>query len=310
MAYLFFLAGFGWQWEQGSATMTAQLRPKPIEFIGTNRTKSWNVDIHGFVDRIAQSLVDRLFGVEGQTAFCGADGNCAVESVRWSRQNCQPDPAARLICRRRRPEMLVIACAQTLYPTLLKKLGRAALLLPLPDETDAKGVADAISAQFAALIGIKDFLINLPRNILAPYMPYHNFQHIGSYPIAAEVQADWEGFESLMRSYHGLLHDPSFRNARRGYMIGAYKLDTRVGFQRDRLHKHDAPIGSDSRVDRYHLLNAYHTYGLPIVPHLRFDVSAHDGKRVGHSFVDVLTGKCSDAEISHLDISPDDRHTG
>lgn len=290
--------------------VTAMSRPRPVEVLGVNRTKNWNAAPRLFVDRVVQSLVARLFGDQGQTAFCNPDGTCVVGEGRWSRANCQPNPSAKLICRNTRPEMVIIVCAESLYSTLFDRLGRAVLLLPICNDASAADVAVAIKDTLSVVTQIKDFLINLPRNVLSPFIPDYNFQRLGPYTIAEDAQRDWTNFESIMRAYHEKLYDGSFRNPRRRYMVGAYKLDKRVGFQRDRLHKLDAGVGHASRENGDHLVNAYHLYGLPIIPHLRFDVNAEDNKRLGYAFTDVLTGVGSDPDRLHIDVTPDDRHSG
>jgi hypothetical protein len=305
VAYLAVLLGFGWPWGKAAKV----LRPRfgnDIEFLGRDRPLRWDERKLQYRDEVTQTLVQRIFGEGTAAGFCGAGGSCALDNERWSRANCKKSITDQSACSRRRPQMLLFVCHPNSFDLFFQRFARAALFIKTKDETTANSVGDLIEARMPDIKKIREYLANLPLKNYAPRVPYLNYQCAGPHPVAEKAQADLSHFCDVMTTNHDLLYSPTFQNQRKKFMKGAYMLDDRVGFQRDMLHS-SAQLGADSRQDGYHLLNAFHMYGYPVTPGFHFDVSAEDGGPIGHAFKDVLDNSDSDAALSHVNISPDDR---
>jgi len=81
-------------------------------------------------------------------------------------------------------------------------------------------------------------------------------------------------------------------------------LDNETAFQEDRLHSIVQTIGTESRTDGFHLINAFHAYGVKIDPGFHFDVMNEGGGAIGHVLSDVLSHKMSEKSDTHLNATP------
>ena len=291
-----------------TARLRGHFRAHEVEFFGRDRpTSSWPTRMYEYRDSLTADLVSHVFGSSGQFGFCSKGGSCAVADGRWRRASCRRDPKENVACSRTRPDMLIFLCETAFYDVLFERYGRAALFMRLENSVDqADKIAELLRENMPLVRQIKTYLANLPLNNCAPRMPFDNFQIKGGQPIARDAQNNLKDFCNTMDTYHGVLHNPEFRNKRKPLMRGAYMFDSNIGFQRDRLHS-TAYLGSESRADGYHLLNAYHMYGYAISPGLHFDVSKHGGGEVRYSFQDALTRKRTGPKATHLNVTPDDR---
>ena len=307
MAYLVVLAGFAGSWERVAARLRSRFKPHEVEFLGRDRPGNWEAKKFLYRDALTQDVVERIFGKGEQYGFCSKDGHCSVGQEKWSRATCRRDVKEQVACRRNRPDLLILVCPDVVFDMMFDKFGRAALLLTVDDEMiGEETLSSLLDAYLPVFRNIKNYLSNLPQSNYAPRLPLVNFQDLGGHAIAQDAQKDLTKFQDTMEHYHKSLSSPLFRNKRRPYMRGAYMLDHRIGFQRDLLHS-SAQVGCASRQDGYHLLNAFHMYGLAISPGWHFDVSRHEGGEVGYEFRDVLTGDYSTTKDMHVDITPDDR---
>ena len=110
-----------------------------------------------------------------------------------------------------------------------------------------------------------------------------------------------------MRDYHKTLYRGDFVNPVKPGIKGAYLLDAQTAFQQDHLHKTLRIIGPNSGRDGFHLLNAYHVYGVKTDPGFHFDVMNEADDAIGRTFTDVLTGRTAGRTEKHLNITPCDR---
>lgn len=194
---------------------------------------------------------------------------------------------------------------------LAEKLGRGCLLLTHAgsEVIDVEAIAPLIRSRLPAIDQVADYLYHLPLDQMTPLLPKKNFQDISQHSIAHDAQQDWANFRRTMDSYKSKLYDPDYVNPIKKYMRGAFKLNARVGFQRDRLHD-KAQLGLASRSDYVHLINAHHLFGAVYVPGRHFDVTAADGRGVGCAFKDILNGGTSETTSTHENITPCDRVLG
>jgi hypothetical protein len=142
--------------------------------------------------------------------------------------------------------------------------------------------------------------------MLVPWLPLRNFQEKGGHLIAAKAQRNLGRFADTMEEFQKALYNPNFRNPRKPYMRGAYKLSDRIGFQRDRLHNY-GHIGAASRDDVFHLINAYHLFGVAIFPGDHSDVMTQGDQPLQMVFADIITEKTSLPGDRHINITPCDR---
>ena len=84
-------------------------------------------------------------------------------------------------------------------------------------------------------------------------------------------------------------------------------MDEETAFQEDHLHRTVQIIGANSRRDGFHLLNAYHIYGVKTDPGFHFDVMNEAGAPIRRAFTDVLNGAAAGRTETHLNITPCDR---
>jgi hypothetical protein len=264
-----------------------------------------------YCHNIAKLIVNYVFGPEPAADFCRRRAQkCAVEAERASARHCD-HARGELACFRARPRMIVIIAHERVAEELTARLGRACLILPHGGNDGIR--ADAISGlarkNLAAIDAIGDYLYHLPLNEMTPLLPKENFQKISGNDIAGEAQARLNDFLTVMNNYQKKLYDKNYVNPKKKYMRGAYKLDGRVGFQRDRLHD-EAQFGAGSRSDLFHLINAHHFFGAAYEPGRHFDVTAEDGRALGQAFRDILTGATSETSSRHENITPCDRVLG
>ena len=282
---------------------------------------------HKFVARVYPSNADKrpdylrklvkdannlIFGSDGATNFCRKqDQLCAVapKEGKGVAKLCERKHVAKAACGRARPQLIVVLCATRIYDEAFERLGRATLLLrfdadQLPDD-------DTVLTRLAEFEPIAREVIQAinhrSKALYAPLIPFRNFQKLAPAPIAAEVQDDPSKFSDIMMAYHERLYDGAFQNPEKKKIRGAYMLDGETAFQQDHLHKTVQIIGPNSREDGFHLMNAYHLYGVRMDPGFHFDVMNAGGKAIGHVFDDALTRIATDASEVHLNITPCDR---
>lgn len=262
-----------------------------------------------YTTQIGMKILERVFGKRGATSFCrNSNLPCANEEIQGSRKLCRIEYGGQTACARMRPKLIIIICNDIVWSRLFDHLGRGVAMIKYASDAlpSVTKMARKIEEAVPTLDQLFDRINNLPQNELAARMPYYNFQQISGNPIAMDVQSDLSKFEQTMKHYHSKLHDGGFQNPVKKYMRGGYRLDDRIAFQRDRLHS-NATIGTSSRDHIFHLINAYHLYGVAVDPGYHFDVVAADGKQVGSKFRDVVTKKPSSSTSTHLNITPCDR---
>ncbi|TFW13999.1 hypothetical protein EGY25_01965 [Brevundimonas intermedia] len=255
---------------------------------------------------------DEIFGVGTAVNFCRRlDQPCARDpsTPKGVGKTCGARQTSSIACGRARPRLVVAVCASQMFDEVFEKLGRGVLMLRMPGNRlpsldELKQILDDFEPT-AALVELS--IRNRPRSMFAPVAPDHNFQRLGGHPIARDIQADPAAIEGVLRRYHDNLYDAGFRNPEKRFLHGAYMLDARVAFQGDRLHTTVQIIGPESRKDGFHLLNAYHTYGVANDPGFHFDVMAKDGGAIGLALSDALARKSSDLAEKHLNATPCDR---
>lgn len=266
----------------------------------------------GYLLALVREAVTFIFGRDGATNFCRRqDKPCAVDpdNNKHRIKTCEIDTDEPIACAKKRPHMIIVICADRLFDEVFARLGRAVLIHRLedpvlPDATALKALIDGLEPTVARIYAAVD---QRAKALYAPLAPYWNFQVPGGHPIAAEVQADPTAFDRIMAKYHTALYDGGFRNPVKKKMRGAYMLDANVAFQQDHLHKSVQIIGADSRRDGFHLLNAYHVYGVKTDPGFHFDVMNRNDGAIGRTFDDVLEGNGSQRTEPHLNITPCDR---
>lgn len=306
MAYLVVLVGFKWPWGQAAKAVRSRLPGISFDFVGRDRPLRWEDRKYEYRDKVAEDLVDQLFGKGQNVKFCRADGTCAQDEGRWSRANCKKSIVEESACARRRPEMLLFVCAPDSFELFFEKFGRAGLFICATENAAINATAEIIAEAIPEIAKIRTYLANLSNSNYAPRVPLNNFQEKGGHFIAMQAQANLTNFCETMEGFRKKLYSANFQNYRKKYMRGAYMLDERIGFQRDRLHS-DAQVGAESRANGYHLLNAFHMYGVPVVPGYHLDVSPADGNAIGWVFEDILNGQLSKASATHVNVTPCDR---
>ncbi|MEG8223338.1 hypothetical protein OSJ57_22420 [Sphingomonas sp. HH69] len=254
-------------------------------------------------------LVNRVFGTQGQANFCSGDGQCGIDAGQWSRADCRKSIVEMSACVRRRPDMIIFICADSFFEMILEKFGRSALILRVEDTANEEKISSVIKNLNPIISKVRQYIANLPRDKIVSKLPMVNFQAIGGHEIARKAQDDLQNFENIMNSLHDVLYNADYRNPQKSYMRGAYMLDARIGFQRDRLHDY-AQFGLASRNDGYHLINAHYLFGVPIKPGEHFDVTSSDGRALRQIFQDVVTRQKTKKSSLHVNVTPDDRLIG
>lgn len=264
------------------------------------------------VETLVHDTVSLIFGDEGAANFCRRqDQPCALDRHRGKQKmrTCELAKGEPVACARARPQLIVVICADRVFDEVLDRLGRATLILrldgtQLPDEDALKAAIDAFEPIAA---DIADAVNHRSKSLYAPLVPDRNFQRLAPARISADVQADLAAFRLVMARYHQALYRANFINPKKRGIRGAYMLDDEVAFQQDHLHKSVQILGEASRRDGFHLLNAYHVYGVRTDPGFHFDVMKEGGVAIGRDFADILDGRPADKAEPHLNITPCDR---
>jgi hypothetical protein len=304
---LFVLAGYRGDVERALAASRREFGPDNYDFIARTYPEN-SFKRQNYVGEIGQHVVDFIFGTTGATTFCRAQHfPCAAEknkSVAKS-QRCRAAPGA--ACHRARPGMLVFIVNNLVVEEIFQRFGRGAIVTRFEKDSlsDIESLMSFVKSQAHTIEKIRHFLANLRSNVLAPRIPMNNFQIPANQPIARDAQANLGNFADTMNRYHDALYNPDFQNPRKGTR-GAYMYSESIGFQRDRLHI-SAQIGVESRKNIFHLINAYHLYGLATEPGFHFDVMSTGGKELRKIFRDILSGTLSSPNATHVNISPCDR---
>lgn len=265
-----------------------------------------------YLHALVQDAVKFIFGSEGASNFCRRqDQPCALDPDGYRHQvrTCEVAKDEPVACARARPQVIIVLCADRLFDEVFERLGRATLILRLTEPVlpDANAVKALIDTFEPTATSVNDVVSQRGRSFLAPLVPFQNFQKGGSYEIARDAQADLASFRKIMTEYHATLYHGSFVNPVKRGIRGAYMFDGATAFQQDHLHKSVQIIGAESRRDGFHLLNAYHVYGVKTDPGFHFDVMNEEGGALGRSFTDVLYGRSSALMETHLNITPCDR---
>lgn len=255
---------------------------------------------------------DVIFGEGSATNFCRKlDQPCALEvgKGKRSRATCERAKTRVSACARSRPQSIVLVCSDQLFDEAFDHLARGVLFLRLagprlPATEDLKAAIDG----FEPIVeGVMAAVTQRAKSLYAPLVPDRNFQRIGGHAIAEAIQADPARFAEILADYHAALYRGDFANPKKPGITGAYMVDADTGFQQDHLHKTVQTIGLESRQDGFHLLNAYHVYGVKSDPGFHFDVMNVDGRAIGHTLQDVVSGKSSVRGDTHLNATPCDR---
>lgn len=265
-----------------------------------------------YVKSLVQAANDLIFGSQTATNFCRKqDQPCAlrVEAQRGEAKTCERSKAGETACARGRPQLVVVICADQVFDEVFDKLSRGTLILrvpgpKLPDVETLQATVDAFEPVAAQVVLT---ITNRKKSLYAPLVPDRNFQRLGNHLIARDAQADLAGFAATLDRYHAELYRGNFTNPKKPQVRGAYMLDADTAFQQDHLHTTVQIIGSESRRDGFHLLNAFHVYGVKTDPGFHFDVMKVSGGGIGHTLSDVLTGKRSSPTEVHLNVTPCDR---
>jgi hypothetical protein len=266
----------------------------------------------GYLRELVRAANEMIFGPDGATNFCRRlDQPCAIEAreAKLKGKTCDHRQLKVTACARGRPQLIVVLCADHLFEEVFGRLGRAALILrlerpQLPSVDELKKLIDAfepIAAQVVLTVANRD------KSLYAPLVPDRNFQRLGHHPIAAAIQAAPDQIATIFAKYHNELYRSDFKNPVKPQIRGAYMLDDETAFQEDRLHNTTQIIGDESRNDGFHLLNAYHVYGVKVDPGFHFDVMSVGGGAIGQVLTDVLTGNSASAAEEHLNATPCDR---
>lgn len=263
-----------------------------------------------YLHRMANAINRDIFGRFPIADFCvPKTDSCALDGAEV-RGRCRGH-AEMLACERRRPATVLVVCHPGLYEDAFDLLGRAVLLFRW-NADELKYDADFLRFLDEALEvsnEVRKVIVNLPRKHQVAWLPKENFQSISGAQIAREVQDSPSNISNILERWREYLWDPKFVNPEKKYMVGAYKLNKRVGFQRDRLHD-TASFGEESRKHAFHLINAHHLFGAAVRPGMHFDVMSVRGKSIGIVFEDALTGRRSLRSERHANITPCDRLIG
>jgi hypothetical protein len=265
-----------------------------------------------YLSALVQTAIKLIFGDEGATNFCRRlDQPCALDMHKGQKKakSCQVGKEIGSACARQRPELVILICADQIYDEVLEKLGRGTIILrlPGPELPDKNALIQAIDQFEPIAADVVNAVSNRDKSLYAPLIPDRNFQRPTAQAIMANVQANPADFRAIMQLFHKALYSPNFQNPRKKGMRGAYMYDADTAFQEDHFHKAVQQIGPESRVDGFHLLNAYHVYGVKTDPGFHFDVMNSKGKAIGHVFEDVLAEKATKAADTHINITPCDR---
>lgn len=265
-----------------------------------------------YLKELVKSANDIIFNSKTATNFCRKqDQPCSIEprSNGDQKKHCEVSGSIESGCARRRPQLVVVMCADQIFADVFDKLGRGVLILrqtgpKLPSIEILKETIDAFEPVASSVVSI---ISNRAKSLYAPLVPYQNFQCLGAHPIAQDIQASPARFDEILQQYHTQLYCGSFVNPKKRQIRGAYMFDADTAFQQDRLHSTVQIIGAKSRENAFHLLNAYHVYGVKTDPGFHFDVMNANGNSICHTFTDILTGKISNASDEHLNLTPCDR---
>lgn len=249
-----------------------------------------------------------VFGPGGATNFCrAAERPCSVDEAKGLHKNQLCDRSGQdLACSRARPRMVVALAAPWIVERLFEACPRSLLIfsdpnVPLAEAAFSAFAASKVSEANEAL----RYVTNASLDRSVHNLPYLNFELPTGNPIAREVLERPAEIAQIMQRHHAALYDGALQNPRRK-LRGGYRFSDDVAFQRDRLHS-EARLGSPSREDVLHLFNAYHSYGVAIEPGFHFDVFERSSGRVGHAFLDVLSGEETGADAQHVNVTPCDR---
>lgn len=264
-----------------------------------------------YLKELVKSDNDVIFGSKTATNFCRKqDQPCSIEPrPKGDQKHCEVSGGIETGCARRRPQLVVVICADQIFADVFDKLGRGTLILRQtgPKLPSIKMLKEAIDAFEPVASSVVLTISNRAKSLYAPLVPDQNFQRLGAHPIARDIQTSPARFGEILQHYHAQLYRGNFINPKKRHIRGAYMLDTDTAFQQDRLHNTVQLIGAKSRENTFHLLNAYHVYGVKTDPGFHFDAMSADGNSIHHTFTDVLTGETSNAEDEHLNLTPCDR---
>lgn len=266
-----------------------------------------------YLKMLVQAANDVIFNSTTATNFCRKqDQPCAAEVDRKKvgKNSCDQSYAAEAACARARPHLIVVICADQVFDEVFSKLGRGVLILRLagPTLSALDVVKSSIDSFEPVAANIVLAVTNRSKSLYAPLVPDLNFQRLGNHPIARDIQANPAEFASILQKYHANLYKGDFKNPRKPQVRGGYMLDPNTAFQQDRLHSTVQIIGDESRRDGFHLINAYHTYGVKTDPGFHFDVMNAEGHAIRHNLTDILTKRVAGGgEATHLNATPCDR---
>lgn len=309
---LYIIAGFDDpDVERRASALQREFESGSVRFLGRPYPAS-SEKRAGYLKGLVKSANELIFGTGNATNFCRKlDQPCAVNSQKEKRmgKTCERSKAGDTACARMRPQLIIVVCADQIFDEAFKRLGRGTLILrvPGPNLPEHELIKTRVDEFEPIAKEVLSKVSQRRKTLYAPLVPDFNFQRLGKHGIAEEIQARPVDFASIIERYHAELYRGDFHNPVKRGIRGAYMLDSDTAFQEDHLHQTIQTIGTESRHDGFHLLNAYHVYGVKTDPGFHFDVMNTKGGPIRHELKDVLTGISSNATEVHLNATPCDR---
>jgi hypothetical protein len=266
----------------------------------------------GYLKAMVKSANELVFGPGIAANFCRRlDQPCVIQTgvTKRTAKTCDRSKSPQTACARVRPQLIIVLCADHIFDEVFDRLGRGALILRLagPQLPTNDALKKAIDEFEPIAVEVIRTIAHRKKSLYAPLVPDRNFQRLGAHRIAADIQSDPANMQSIFAKYHRQLYQANFMNPVKPKIRGAYMLDPNTAFQEDHLHRTKQILGAESREDGFHLLNAYHVYGVKADPGFHFDVMNASGGAIRHVLTDILNGKLRGGAETHLNATPCDR---
>ena len=306
--YLFVIAGYANDTERMASELNRRYADRNIRFLARDYPSRADKQA-SYVLELFRSVVNEVFGREGAANFCrDLERPCILSDGgdRRSKERFCANRGQLIACARARPKMLVALAAPWIAERVFEALPRSILIHQGPvAPPSADELATVVERLLPSLAVIRSFLLNLPLNKSAAKLPVRNFQHLNGTALARDVFQDPDRLTDHVEHWQGVLYDGSRQNPRKP-IRGGYLLEGETILQRDRMHD-AAQLGQQSREHVFHLLSAYHDFGVATVPGLHFDVFRLSASALDRSFCDQLTKAETDRNATHVNITPSDR---
>lgn len=306
--FLFFFAGYESDCDRSlSALRKKAATSQGIEDIAFEARKKvrWQ-DTLKYWPNVAKSIVELAFGKGSARGFCRADVQCAEDGEIRRGRKCSRPRDQSLACRKSQPSAIVLFVPKNEFTRAISFFGASVMIVPFDEIHDGEMLLEITLIMYKRMKAIKNVVSNLPLEQKFIFLPYFNFFG-GLWPETYPSLWDWTSdFQKETELIHSSLYDSNFQNPVKKQVRGGYLLADKIFFQRDRLHD-SAKLGADSRSHGFHLLMAHFRFGVAVQPGFHFDVMRFDGRPIQRQFSDILTGTCSNANETHINISPCDR---